>query len=70
MFNIWRLFWFLIMCFDWRKNMIYVKRWFKQNFILITYENKSSNKKMYPKLVLNTLKVMGGPTPIYTPLRI
>ncbi len=23
---------------------------------------------MYPKLVLNILKVMGGPTPIYTPL--
>jgi len=33
------------------------------------YENKSYDKKMYPKLVLNKLKVMGGPTPIYTPLR-
>ncbi len=24
------------------------------------------DKKTYPKLVLNILKVMGGPTPIYT----
>jgi Mor family transcriptional regulator len=24
--------------------------------------------KVYPKLVLNKMKVMGGPTPIYTPL--
>jgi hypothetical protein len=36
--------------------------------ILITYENKSYDKKAYQKLVLNILKVMGGPTPIYTPL--
>jgi hypothetical protein len=26
------------------------------------YENKSYDMKTYPKLVLNTLKVMGGPT--------
>jgi hypothetical protein len=33
------------------------------------YENKGYNKKIYPTLVLNKLKVMGGPTPIYTVLR-
>ncbi len=38
------------------------------NFILLTYENKSDEKKTYPKLMLNKLKVMGGLTPIYTPL--
>jgi hypothetical protein len=48
--------------------MVYVVRWLKQNFILITYENISYDKKKYPKLVLNRLKVMRGPTPIYTPL--
>jgi hypothetical protein len=32
------------------------------------YENKNYDKKAYPKLVLNKLKVMGGFTPIYTPL--
>jgi hypothetical protein len=48
--------------------MLYARRWFNQNFILITYENKGYDKKMYPKLVFNILKVMGGPTPIYTPL--
>jgi len=32
---------------------------------LITYENKSYDKKTYPKLVSNKLKVMGGPTLIY-----
>jgi hypothetical protein len=36
------------------------------NFIL--YKNKGYDKKMFPKLVLNILKVMGGPTSIYTPL--
>ncbi len=36
-----------------------------QNFIVITYENIGYDKKMYSKLVLNKLKVMGGPTPIY-----
>ncbi len=36
--------------------------------ILIMYENKGYDKKMYPKLMLNGLKVMRGPTPIYTPL--
>jgi hypothetical protein len=46
--------------------MVYAKRWFKHNFILIMYENKGYDKKTYPKLVLNILKVMGGPTPIYT----
>jgi hypothetical protein len=29
---------------------------------------KCYDKKMYPKLMLNGLKVMRGPTPIYTPL--
>jgi len=48
--------------------MIYAKKWFKHNFILITHDNKSYDKIMYPKLVLNRLKVMRGPTPIYTPL--
>jgi hypothetical protein len=48
--------------------MVYAKRWFKYNFILITYENKGYDKKKYLKSVLNKLKVMGGPTPIYTPL--
>jgi hypothetical protein len=37
-------------------------------FILITYENKGYDRKMYPKLMLNKLEVMGEPTPIYTPL--
>jgi len=50
------------------KNMIYVRRWFKKNFILITYENKGYDMKAYRKLMLNKLKVMGGPTPIYTSL--
>jgi hypothetical protein len=31
-------------------------------------KTKSYDKKVYPKLLLNKLKVMGGPTPIYTPL--
>jgi hypothetical protein len=48
--------------------MVYVKKWFKHNFILITYENKGYDKKVYSKLVLNILKVMGGFTPIYTSL--
>jgi hypothetical protein len=30
--------------------------------------NKGYDKKVYPKLVLNELKVMKSPTPIYTPL--
>jgi hypothetical protein len=50
------------------KNTIYVKRSFKQNFILITYENKNYDKKTYPKLVLNRLEIMKGPNFIYTPL--
>jgi hypothetical protein len=50
--------------------MIYVRRWFKQNFILIIYENKGYEKKTYSKLMLNRLKVMGDPTPIYPPLGI
>ncbi len=49
------------------KNIVYARR-FKQKFILIKYENEGYDKKRYPKLVLNKLKVMGGPTPIYTPL--
>jgi hypothetical protein len=48
--------------------MVYARRWFEHNFILIMYGNKNYDKKMYPKLMLNKLKVMGGPTPIYTPL--
>jgi hypothetical protein len=32
------------------------------------YENKGYDKKMYSKLMSNKLKVMRGPTPIYTPL--
>ncbi len=39
-----------------------------QNFILITYENKGYDKKSYPKLILNKLKVTEGPTFIYIPL--
>jgi len=34
------------------------------------YENKSYDKISYLKLVLSRLKVMGGPTPIYIPLKI
>jgi hypothetical protein len=34
------------------------------------YENKGYDKKTYPKLVLKILKLMKGPTLIYTPLRI
>jgi hypothetical protein len=30
------------------------------------YENKVYDREMYPKLVLNKLKLMGGPTLIYT----
>jgi len=40
----------------------------KKNFILIIYEKKNYDRKAYPKLILNRLKVMGGPTPIFTPL--
>jgi hypothetical protein len=50
------------------KNPIYARRWFKHNFILITYENKGYDKKTYPKLLSNILKRVGGPTLIYTPL--
>ncbi len=50
------------------KNTIYIKRRFKRNFIMMMYENKAYDKKTYPKLVLNKLKVMRGLTPIYTPL--
>jgi hypothetical protein len=32
------------------------------------YENKGYDKKVYPKLVLNGLKVVEGPTFIYIPL--
>ncbi len=32
------------------------------------YENKGYDKKTYPKLMLNKLKVIGGPNLIYTPL--
>jgi hypothetical protein len=35
---------------------------------MITYENKGYDKKAYPKLVLNRLKVMKGLSFIYTPL--
>jgi hypothetical protein len=31
---------------------------------MIMYENKGYDKKTYSKLMLNILKVMGGPTPI------
>ncbi len=34
------------------------------------YENKGYDKKSYPKLMLNKMKVMGDPTFIYTPLGI
>jgi hypothetical protein len=46
--------------------MIYARRWFNHNFILITYGNKGYDKKIYSKLMLKKLKVMGGPTFIYT----
>jgi hypothetical protein len=32
------------------------------------YEDKGYDMKVNPKGMLNKLKVMGGPTPIYTPL--
>ncbi len=32
------------------------------------YGNKIYDRKAYPKLILNRLKVMGGLTPISTPL--
>jgi len=38
--------------------MIYVRRWLNQNYILITYEDNGYDKRMYPNLVLNRLKVM------------
>jgi hypothetical protein len=50
------------------KNTVYVRRWLKHNFIMIMYENKGYDKKMYQNLMLNRLKVMGGLIPIYTPL--
>ncbi len=31
------------------------------------YKNKGYDRKTYPKLMLNRLKVIGGPTFIYTP---
>jgi hypothetical protein len=34
------------------------------------YENKDYDKKKYPKLMLNKMKVMGGLALIYTPLGI
>jgi hypothetical protein len=49
------------------KNMVYVLKWFKYNFILVTYENKGYDKKLYPKLMLNRLNVVAGLTLIYTP---
>jgi hypothetical protein len=48
--------------------MVYARKWFRHNFILITYGNNGYDNKVYPKLVLNKLKVMGSSTPIYTPL--
>jgi hypothetical protein len=48
--------------------MVYVRRLFKQNFIMIMYENKGYDKKTYQKLVLNKQKVMRSLIPIYTPL--
>jgi hypothetical protein len=43
-----------------------------KNLIKIDYKNEtrtkqSCDKKMYPKLVLNKLKVIKGPTSTYTP---
>jgi hypothetical protein len=35
---------------------------------IVMYENKCYDKKMYPKLVLNKLKIMGGPNLVYIPL--
>jgi hypothetical protein len=32
------------------------------------YENKGYDRKVYPKLVLNIVKIMQGITFIYTPL--
>jgi hypothetical protein len=49
-------------------NIIYARRWFKHNFILIMYENKGCDNKVYKKLMLNRMKLMGGSTSIYTPL--
>jgi hypothetical protein len=42
----------------------------KKNFILIKYENKGYDRKMYSKVMLNRLKVMWGFIFIYTPLGI
>jgi hypothetical protein len=50
------------------KNTIYYIKWFNQKFILITYEDKNYDKKVYWKSMLNRLKVMEGLTLIYTPL--
>ncbi len=35
---------------------------------MITYENKGCDKKIYLKLMFNKLKIMEGPTLMYTPL--
>ncbi len=35
---------------------------------MITYENKGYDKKAYPKLVLDRLKVMRSSTLIYIPI--
>jgi hypothetical protein len=35
---------------------------------MIMYENKVYDRRTYPKLVLNKLKLMGGPTLLYTPM--
>jgi hypothetical protein len=41
---------------------------FQQNFIIITRKRtkQGCDKRMYPKLVFNKLKVMGNSTSIYT----
>ncbi len=44
-----------------------MKQGFQQDFIVRTKQKQKNDKKMYPKLVLNILKVTEGPTYIYTP---
>ncbi len=41
----------------------------ESNFKLITYEDKGYDKKLYPNLMLNILKVLRGLISINTPIR-
>jgi len=49
--------------------MVYVRRWFKQNFISITYENKSYNEKKVPKTGVEQIENNGRSYLFLYPIR-